>query len=159
MSAAFQPGAFQGSAFQSLGVAGPAFQSGAFQFGAFQTSGSRGVGGGGKARGRKYIVRKDGKLLVFKNEADALTVLSATKDPQEIAVPEVAKPPKRKKVREVETHAEEVVSLAHVEELAQRQGELEAVRAMLAAAQYCALMALVQQMQDEEDVEMLLMAA
>jgi hypothetical protein len=160
VASAFQPGAFQGTSFQSLVASGEAFQRGAFQFGAFQTGGGTTVGRERRPKAkRKWIVLKDGELLVFTDKKAALTVLASTKEPQEIEPEVKAVPtPKPKEVKQAKRQVQEVIALPDIRELAKRQGEIDAVNRMIAAAQYAALMALVQRMQDEEDIEMLLMA-
>jgi hypothetical protein len=134
-----------------------AFDDFAFDSSAFDAGTGGAPGYDGKVK-KKFIVRKGDRLLVFTKESDALTVLASSNEPQEIPKPEV-KAPKRKVVREVIERAEEEVPIQYVQEIAQRQGQDETVQRLLAAAQYAALMSLLTQMQDEEDVEMLLLAA
>ena len=178
MALGFQPAAFQPGAFQ-LDIAPPrtAFQSGAFQFGAFQVESVQTAAVGGldysTPRKKRYVVRKDGQLLVFSTRQDAELALY---EPEPVKVeekPVKAKAKGKSKPKAVETpktppdkprYVEppapplQVLDIAYVLAMARIRGLAKAAQEMLARQRYEALLDLAWQMQDEEDVEMLLMA-
>jgi hypothetical protein len=94
---------------------------------------------------KRFIVERDGKLMVFNTAQAAL-------DAQ----------PKKKKVQPVEVAPEQVIpqviELPAVKEYAQVIGQIEQYNAAYNSQHFEQLIALFEQMRDEEDIEMLLLA-
>jgi hypothetical protein len=133
---------------------------------------------GGYPARRKYVVRRDGQLLVFSSRQAAHAALEEIEDAQEVPAPRKAKPKKVAKAAKQHAAAKEkeapeisvtlaalpeiapleIINVEYIRALAFARGQIEAAERMLAQARYRALLDLVAQLQDEEDVEMLLMA-
>lgn len=121
------------------------------------------AGGYVDAPSKKYIVRKDGKLLVFKNKRDALNVINLIDDAtselnalididvsekqiEEPGVAKIARLPTFKPAYDIDAMLQALQSNLQAEQLLQ-------------ARQYQALLALYEQFIDDDEVELLLMAA
>ena len=107
-----------------------------------------------KPRKKRFIVEKNGKLLVYSTAKAAIGSLDepeAKKEPEE--------QPQQEVVRTPEPQLQQEVDLAPVEEWARIAGLIEQYNAAYNSAQYEALIALFEQMQDEEEIEMLLLAS
>ena len=117
------------------------------------------TGGGsyeGKAK-RNWIVRKGGKLEVYKSAADAIRAVEAEQPEDKPDDVETVAEDAPKTVEEAAPpEPVEVITLGQIKVLARRYDELEAYRQAVKAAQYEGLIALFERLQDEEDVEMLL---
>ena len=124
-----------------------------------QLQGSGGItaaGGYDEPRKKRFIVEKNGKLLVYSTAKAAIGSLDepeAKKEPEE-----QAETPQKEAVRTQEPQLQQEVDLAPVEEWARIAGLIEQYNAAYNSAQYEALIALFEQMQDEEEIEMLLLA-
>lgn len=100
-------------------------------------------------------MRKGGKLLLYASQAEAVNALEVERPapkPAEV-VAKTPEPPKAAKPIEV-------VQVAQVKQIAKAFDQTELVRRMIAAKQYEALIALYEQLieQDEEEVELLLLS-
>jgi hypothetical protein len=100
-------------------------------------------------RKKRFVVEQDGKLLVFGSARAAVEALG-----QQKAIEAVAVEPPAEEVAEV---AE--ISLPAVQAYAQVRGLVDDYQAALRNRHYLALIAMFQDMRDEEDVELLLMHA
>ena len=134
------------------------------------------VGGeyGNEKRKKRFVIRRNGELLVFATRADAQAALEED-EPEEI-VAKVAKtaPPTKPTAVKVPEKAPEIVArridrpepppplqslnIGYILEIARLRGQERLANEMLAMQRFRALIALAEQMQDEEDVEMLLLA-
>lgn len=178
MSFGFQTGAFQQSAFQQPALTPRnAFQRGAFQNGAFQSPSTASVGGFyAGAKRKRFIVKHDGKLLVFATRQEASEALEALQSREVEAPAEAAEKPRKKSKRKAaQTQDSPAVTLpvvlpdrpqiaplqsidiGYIEALARQRGLQDMAARLMAQARWRALIDLVEQMQDEEDVELLLM--
>lgn len=99
-------------------------------------------------RKKRFVVEQDGKLLVFGSARAAVQSLGQQKAIEAVAI---------------ESPAEEVavaeISLPAVQAYAEVRGLVDDYQAALRNRHYLALMAMFQDMRDEEDVELLLMHA
>jgi hypothetical protein len=105
-------------------------------------------------RKKRFVVEQDGKLLVFGSARAAVAALGQQKAIEAVAV----EPP----ADEVADEAAEVVaeiSLPAVQAYAEVRGLVDDYQAALRNRHYLALIAMFQDMRDEEDVELLLMHA
>ena len=95
---------------------------------------------------KRFIVERDGKLMVFNTAQAALDAQPKKKkvQPVEVAVPEQVIP--------------QVIELPAVKEYAQVIGQIEQYNAAYNSQHFEQLIALFEQMRDEEDIEMLLLA-
>ena len=100
-------------------------------------------------RKKRFVVEQDGKLLVFGSARAAVEALG-----QQKAIEAVAVEPPADEVTEV---AE--ISLPAVQAYAEVRGLVDDYQAALRNRHYLALIAMFQDMRDEEDVELLLMHA
>lgn len=120
-------------------------------------NGQTGGGGYDDKPKKRYFVEKDGKLLVFSTPTAAIGQVQDKPEP-------VKQPKNAKKVKAIsiylppENEPEEVIDLGAVQEYARIAGLIEQYNAAYNSARYEALIALFEQMRDEEEVEMLLMA-
>ena len=127
-------------------------------------SGAAQVAGGyddDKPKKKRYFVEKDGKLLVYSTPTGAIgslneTGLNSTR-PVDKHIP--AKKQKKKQVLiEIDTvQPEEVIDLSAVQEWAKVAGQIEAYNQAYNSARFEYLIALFEQMRDEEDIEILLL--
>ena len=97
---------------------------------------------------KKFFIEQDGKLLVFGTQSAALKALEAIKP--------VSAKVEGKKVR-VPT-PQVVVDLPAVQEYAQVIGQVEQYNSAYNSQQFAQILALFEQMQDEEEIEMLLLS-
>jgi hypothetical protein len=99
-------------------------------------------------RKKRFVVEQDGKLLVFGSARAAVEALGQQKAIEAVAV---------------ESPAEEAlapeISLPAVQAYAEVRGLVDDYQAALRNRHYLALIAMFQDMRDEEDVELLLMHA
>lgn len=148
------PNAMQGSASFSFTASlqvnsGEMQGSASFRIDAVLGAGEPKVAGGyddeRKKAKKRFIVEKNGKLMVFNTAQAAL-------DAQ----------PKKKKVQPVEVdvpeQVAEVIELPAVKEYAQVIGQIEQYNSAYNSQHFEKLIALFEQMRDEEDVELLLLA-
>lgn len=111
---------------------------------------SQAVGGFGSARRKRYFIEQAGRLLVFASAAAAQAALAA-------AVVE----PSKAKARDLEpiNTAEQQIDLAALQAQAELAGQLAAYQAAYQSRHFAALLALFEQLQDDEDdVELLLLS-
>ena len=119
--------------------------------------------GGSFGKTKKVVVRKGNKLLIFRSEAEAIAALESENADTE-TLEQATKPAEIQIDSDVADEAfeplyvEETIDLAEVQRLADQYAAAEAMRQMLAQAEYLALMELFEQLRDEEDVEILLTA-
>lgn len=107
-----------------------------------------------KPKRKKYIVKVDGQLLVFSNPQAAANALERTTPAQ------VAQKPSKKKavqVKQPDVKPDEVIDLPQVEEYAQVSGLVEQYNQAYNSQHFEALLALFEQMRDEEEIELLLL--
>lgn len=131
----------------------------------FNYSGATNGGGydDDKPRKKRWFVEANGKLLVFDSERDALEALNEI---EEVAEPvkatrkqrKAVKAEKAQKVAAVEPFALESIDLYAVKQFADLMGRLAEYSAAYNSAQYEQIRAMFAKMQDEEEVEMLLLA-
>lgn len=125
-------------------------QSMTMEQGLLSVASSAGGGSYGKAK-KKYVVRKDGRLLVFTDEAAAVAAL----DPVELAQPakqaKKAAPVPAKQAPEAK--AELVVTLDDIKAEAVSKYEKAQYEHLLKARQYEALIAMYERLRAEEDEE------
>jgi len=110
--------------------------------------GTTAVGGGyddDKPKRKRYVVERNGKLVVYASQAAALQALEDASEPAQEPAQEAGQP--------------EVVDLPALQAYAELAGRLEDYTAAYNSRHFEQLMALFDQMQqDEEDIEMLLLA-
>ena len=97
-------------------------------------------------RKKRFVVEQDGKLLVFDSARAAVEALGQQKAIEAVAV-------------EPEQALEPEISLPAVQAYAEVRGLVDDYQAALRNRHYLALIAMFQDMRDEEDVELLLMHA
>lgn len=123
------------------------------------TPASIGAPGYGAAR-RRYIVKKDGRLLVFTDPELAKAVLHEDDEPE----PVKQQPAKKQKQAEpkaipVATPPEQVIDLAEVKTLADKHRAEAEYKQLMAQQQYEQILDLLERLREEEEDEWLLMAA
>lgn len=125
-------------------------QSMTMEQGLLSVASSAGGGSYGKAK-KKYVVRKDGRLLVFTDEAAAIAALEPVKQPQPAKQAKQAAlaPPKQAP----EAKAELVVTLDDIKAEAVSKYEKAQYEHLLKARQYEALIAMYERLRAEEDEE------
>jgi hypothetical protein len=101
-------------------------------------------------RKKRFVVEQDGKLLVFGSARAAVEALGQQKAIEAVAVESPAE-----EVAEVVAE----ISLPAVQAYAEVRGLVDDYQAALRNRHYLALIAMFQDMRDEEDVELLLMHA
>lgn len=102
--------------------------------------------GGGSYGGRqkqKYIVKHGDQLLVFTDKQSAIAVLTAQASPKKKQKP-LPKP-------------DEAVSVPVIKEMTETRGQIDQFTTDLDSKRYEALVALFEQMRDEEEIELLLL--
>ena len=108
---------------------------------------------------KRFIVERDGKLIVFTTAQSAMSAMVEKVEKQEVLPPLL----ETKEEEAVRTQSEDVqpqeIDLSAVQEYARIAGLIDQYNAAYNSARYEALIALFEQMQDEEDVEMLLLWA
>lgn len=106
---------------------------------------------------RKWVVRRGGKLEVYRSAADAILALEAVSanDAKETPKEGPAEAPKPSKPVQKPKPAE-IITLGQIKALAKQYNELQAYREAVAKAQYDGLIALFERLQDEDDIELLL---
>ena len=105
-------------------------------------------------RKKRYAVRLGGRLVLFGSQADALRAIASTETRKVPEIVEVEPP--------LETTAEPVemaIELPQVKAYAKATGAIQQYNEAYNSRHYQALIALFEQMRDEEDVELLLMHA
>ena len=116
-------------------------------------------GGGGKSK-RRYLVERDGKLLVFANQRAALAELQSKATEEEVELLEVESP--EVELPEVQSHEPyappQQIDLAAMQAWAELAGQLQAYQAAYESRHFAALLALFERLQDEDDVELLLLS-
>ena len=124
------------------------------------TAPSSGVGGyGGK---RRYVVRVKGRFLVFTDEATAIEALERGQEAKKVSQPPQPQhkdEPKAPAETPRAPEPEAVVSLAEIKKQAMQADMLAQYQRMLRAQEYMALVALFERLREEEEDELLLMAA
>ena len=99
-------------------------------------------------RKKRFVVEQDGKLLVFGSARAAVEALGQQKAIEAVAI----EPP-------VDEVAVAEISLPAVQAYAEVRGLVDDYQAALRNRHYLALIAMFQDMRDEDDVELLLMHA
>lgn len=120
--------------------------------------GATAVAGGYGSSKKKWVVRRGGKLEVYRTAAEAALAIEsqpAANDAKETPKEEPAKPAEKEKPVQVPKPVE-VVTLGQIKALAKQYGEIAAYREAVNKARYDGLIALFERLQDEEDVELLL---
>lgn len=128
-----------------------------------------GIGHGGKTKQAKkaVFIERDGKVLVFANASRAASFIAAEKKSE--TVQEAEKPastiapqaPKQAEVRSIHQPVE-IIAYDAITALVQSFALVSDLSALIQAHELDAIMALYQQardLQDEEDIELLLLAA
>lgn len=112
------------------------------------------------AKKRKYVIRKDGKLLVFTDPELAKRVLHQDDEPEPIKQ-QPAKKQKKAAPQQIEVSAppEQVVDLAEIKALAEKHQAEQEYSRLLAQQQYETLLSLLERLQEDEEDDWLLMAA
>ena len=122
------------------------------------SGGVNAAGGYDEPKKKRFIVEKDGKLLVYSTAQGAIDSLDEPEKPAKPNIP--AKKAKKVKAISIDLppdEPQEVIDLGAVQEYARIAGLIEQYNAAYNSARYEALIALFEQMRDEEEVEMLLM--
>jgi hypothetical protein len=114
-----------------------------------------------KRKPKRFVVERDGKLVVYASQAAALRALQAQEaatDAAQSSPPEAAQEPAQEPAQEL---PDEVVELPALQAYAEVAGRLEDYTAAYNSRHFEQLMALFDQMREqleEEDIEMLLLA-
>jgi hypothetical protein len=99
---------------------------------------------------KKYIVEKNGRLLVFSSKSAALHVLNDT--------PKIATVAEKVVKKVTLAKPEQIIDLPVIQEYAEVTGMIEQYNSAYNSQHYEALIAMFEQMQDDEDIELLLLS-
>lgn len=126
-------------------------------------TGGIGRGGKGKKKSSRVYLERDGKILVFANASRAASYVAAEKH-AETEKPTHTIAPKRAKKAEVRAIHQPVQEIAYdaIAALVEQYSLIPDIHALIRRHEIDALMALyaeAMRLQDEEDIELLLMAA
>jgi hypothetical protein len=112
------------------------------------------AGGSGGGKRKRYFIERDGRLLMFATAAAAQTALAGPVV-EALPVPDESAAPTEQLAA---TAPEQQIDLAALQAQAELAGQLAAYEAAYRSRHFAALLAMFEQLRDDEDVELLLLS-
>jgi hypothetical protein len=118
------------------------------------------VAGGIGGKRKRYFIERAGRLLMFATAAAAQSALAGPVAEPDVSAAETEKPSALRVAAEVATEIapEQQIDLAALQAQAALVGQLAAYQAAYRSRHFAALLALFEQLQDDDDVELLLLS-